>query len=74
MRLVAVPDGVIDRRDRAVWMTIPFDSAWNALTPLTEAGIEFTLPINRPDFTLPMNKADYELPINRLDYTLPSRG
>jgi hypothetical protein len=28
MRLVATPDGSIDRRDRAIWLTLPFDAGW----------------------------------------------
>lgn len=28
MRLFALPDGVIDRKDRAQWLTTPFDGAF----------------------------------------------
>lgn len=28
MRLFALPDGVIDRKDRAQWLTVPFDLSW----------------------------------------------
>lgn len=28
MRLVAAPDATVNRYDRAIWLTMPFDLAW----------------------------------------------
>lgn len=28
MRLVAAPDGLVDSKDRALWLTMPFDVKW----------------------------------------------
>jgi len=33
MRIVAAPDGVVNRIDRALWMTMPFDRAWSEAAP-----------------------------------------
>jgi hypothetical protein len=31
MRLVHAPDGTVDRYDRAVWLTLPFDLAFTSV-------------------------------------------
>jgi hypothetical protein len=33
MRLFFAPDGKLDRLDRAMWITVPFDLAANRVTP-----------------------------------------
>jgi len=33
MRIVASPDGVVNRIDRSIWMTMPFDKAWSEAAP-----------------------------------------
>lgn len=33
MRLFALPDGLVNRFDRAQWMTPPFDLAWFTSSP-----------------------------------------
>lgn len=35
MRLVATPDGSVDRFDRALWLTLPFDITWFAIVTPT---------------------------------------
>lgn len=33
MRLFSLPDGTVDRKDRAAWLTQPFDRAYGNSTP-----------------------------------------
>jgi hypothetical protein len=45
MKLVATPDNTVDRHDRAIWLTIPFDLAWLVATPVaTPACRTYTPP------------------------------
>ena len=34
MRLVAAPDGAVTHTDAAIWLTMPFDTTWLAVTDM----------------------------------------
>lgn len=74
MRLVAAPDGTVDRYDRAIWLSLPFDVSWEPEAPPTTEGIEFTLPSNRLHYTLEDGRLHYTVPTNRLHYTVTEEG
>ena len=52
MRIVASPDGVVSRIDRALWMTPPFDLAFASYTVIvipTYLAAQVTVAIGTPD-------------------------
>jgi hypothetical protein len=63
MRLVAAPDGAVDRYDRAIWLTLPFDLLWTSIDyraclTLTDA-LAFTLTTtDAATFTLTVADTD----------------
>lgn len=36
MRLFTIPDGVVDRFDRAAWLTMPFERSWDIPMPAAQ--------------------------------------
>lgn len=68
MRLVGNPNSEVDRYDRAVWLTVPFDVY---LGVPSVPGLEFTLPENRMHFVLPDNLPHATLPENRMHFVIP---
>ena len=65
MKLVAVPDGAVDRFDRALWLTLLFDLSWGAPVAPPPTPLDRTWTIAFDNRTLPIALEDRVLVIER---------
>jgi hypothetical protein len=75
MKLFSLPDGVVDRKDRAQWVTIPFDLAFGTAVVIVnpEPTLFAVLPPNFTHGYMRENRGHLVMPVNNGHLTIPDQ-